>query len=85
MKPILLSIVLFLYCSSLIYAQSKPDPGSNLVELKLSPEQKLAIKAAILEYRQNDRMRKQQLRAKLLQILNRRQQAMVMHWRRIQR
>ena len=85
MKPIVLIIVLSLCLARPIYSQLKPDSKHDLTELDLSPNQRSAMQAAILEYRHNERMRKEQLRAKLFQILNRRQQATIMHWRRIHR
>jgi|GEM_PF-6351194 len=85
MKFILLAIILLSYTANPTHAQSNPNSTFSLIDLNLSPEQRSAMRAAILEYRHSEKMRREQLRAKLFQILTRRQQATVLHWRRIHR
>jgi len=85
MKSILFVIVLSLCLIVPTYAQSNPNSKSSLIDLNLSPQQRQAMQAAILEYKRSERMKKAELRAKLFKILNSRQQATVLHWRRIHR
>jgi hypothetical protein len=81
-----------LLCSLLItagiyvHAQTLPDSSINLdlATLNLTPEQNVALKKLIWEYKLEERKRRMELRHQMFLILNVRQQAAVRRWWRSQ-
>jgi hypothetical protein len=59
-------------------------PGFTLKELNLTPEQKIAIKKLIWEYKLEDRRRRRELRHRIFMNLNVNQQMAVRRWWRRQ-
>jgi len=58
-------------------------PDFTLKELNLTPEQKLSLKKLIWEYKLEDRKKRRELRRKMYQVLNVRQQMIVRRWWRL--
>jgi len=82
----------FFFCTLLIFAfhikaQQHPVadsiPQFHLKEVNLTPEQKLALKKLIWEYKLEDRKRRRELRQKMFLNLNVRQQQIVRRWWRL--
>lgn len=85
MKLLLLS--LFISITINLQAQktiTDSIPDFTLKELNLTPEQKIAIKKMIWEYKVEDRKRRRELRHRIFMSLSANQQLTVRRWWRIQ-
>jgi len=82
----LLFCCILITASLYVHAQTVSDSsiGLDLATLNLSPEQNVAIKKLIWEYKLEERKRRRELRHRMFLILNVRQQAEVRRWWRRQ-
>jgi len=84
MKWLVISCLLFASIS--LHAQQPADStiSIDLPALNLTPEQKIALKKLVWEYKMEDRRRRRQLRHRMFLILNTQQQTQVRRWWRLQ-